>query len=514
MADVDATGPGAQLDPTQRSFVETITSCASTLLETVNHVLEFQKLSTPAVTPAAVADVAPSTPGNNGSFFAPHPPAPAPREGTDLAGIIQDVTEGACLGYSLRGGHPNAHRDIIPSPDAAGEVTVILDIPPAENWWFGSNRASLRRIVNNLVGNALKYNRAHGWVRVALALSPAPVPAGDGEKRTITLTVSDSGRGISREFLKTKLFTPFCQENPLSAGVGLGLSLVRQLVAVAGGRIDVTSQVGVGTTVVVEMVEGECAGAGVGGGDGEFHGVDGVVKGVVRGRKVGFVGFEGAAGGGDVGVGAGMLRDSLAAYAVGYYGMEIADDDDGTPDLLIAADVTSALAALQSRGEGEREVKVPVVALCTKPAGAGTEVAELLRAGRLTFLRKPFGPKRFTEALRAAMVQAPQITLSPVVDPPMTTTIPPLVPAPAPAPTPQIPPPSTTSKPTILAVEDNRINMLLLTTFLRKHAYPYTTATDGLEALTLFKAHPGRFDVILMDLRAYTRPPPPLVPYF
>jgi hypothetical protein len=66
--------------------------------------------------------------------------------------------------------------------------------------------------------------------------------------------VSDSGRGITREFLKTKLFTPFSQEDTLASGTGLGMSIVQQIVQLLGGDIDVKSQVNVGTTVTVTFV--------------------------------------------------------------------------------------------------------------------------------------------------------------------------------------------------------------------------------------------------------------------
>lgn len=66
--------------------------------------------------------------------------------------------------------------------------------------------------------------------------------------------MSDSGRGIGREFLKTKLFTPFSQEDTLASGTGLGMSIVQQIVQLLGGDIDVKSQVNVGTAVTVTFV--------------------------------------------------------------------------------------------------------------------------------------------------------------------------------------------------------------------------------------------------------------------
>lgn len=94
-----------------------------------------------------------------------------------------------------------------------------------------------------------------GWVRVHLQAEDLPVgQEGDNGKSKITLTVSDSGRGISREFLKTKLFTPFSQEDTLTSGTGLGMSIVQQIVQLLGADIDVKSQVNVGTAVTLTFV--------------------------------------------------------------------------------------------------------------------------------------------------------------------------------------------------------------------------------------------------------------------
>lgn len=91
-------------------------------------------------------------------------------------------------------------------------------------------------------------------MRVHLQAEDLPFGSDGTEKSKVTFTVSDSGRGISREFLKTKLFTPFSQENVLASGTGLGMSIVRQIVQLLGGDIEVKSHVNVGTEVSVVLV--------------------------------------------------------------------------------------------------------------------------------------------------------------------------------------------------------------------------------------------------------------------
>ncbi len=126
-------------------------------------------------------------------------------------------------------------------------VTVYLDIDPSVGWMFYAQPGAIRRVIMNLFGNALKYT-TRGSILVSLTQDSVP----EGRKsarRGVTLSISDSGKGIGADFLRTQLFTSFAQEDHLAAGVGLGLSLVKQIVTSMGGRIGVDSQVGRGTTV-------------------------------------------------------------------------------------------------------------------------------------------------------------------------------------------------------------------------------------------------------------------------
>lgn len=107
------------------------------------------------------------------------------------------------------------------------------------------DRSQLKRLLLNLINNAIKYNRRGGWVRVTLEL----------EGKTIILKVSDNGRGIPPEGLD-KLFNRFYRvpdQEGRVVGTGLGLAIAKKITQNHGGIISVESEVGVGTTFCVEL---------------------------------------------------------------------------------------------------------------------------------------------------------------------------------------------------------------------------------------------------------------------
>ncbi|MDO4501993.1 MAG: ATP-binding protein [Coriobacteriia bacterium] len=110
----------------------------------------------------------------------------------------------------------------------------------------------VKEIFINLVSNAVKYTPAGGSVSVFVRDEPAERP---GYLRIIT-QVSDTGIGMSPEFLP-RLFDPFSRERNTTAGkvagTGLGMPIVKKLVELMGGTIEVESQPGKGTTFTVTL---------------------------------------------------------------------------------------------------------------------------------------------------------------------------------------------------------------------------------------------------------------------
>lgn len=109
----------------------------------------------------------------------------------------------------------------------------------------------LRQILINILGNAVKFTPQGGEIRfIAEGKEISP-----GELE-LTMVVADNGIGMSEEFQK-KMFEPFSQEEnggrSKYQGTGLGMSIVKQLLDLMGGRIDVESSLGAGSKFTIHL---------------------------------------------------------------------------------------------------------------------------------------------------------------------------------------------------------------------------------------------------------------------
>jgi PAS domain S-box-containing protein len=129
----------------------------------------------------------------------------------------------------------------------ARRYQVKLDVfPVAAGTAAHADRLRLKQVLVNLMSNAIKYNRRGGWVTVRAR------PAAGG---TIEMQVTDSGRGMSAEQLE-HLFEPFNRLGAEASGIegtGIGLTITRRLVEGMGGRLEVSSRVGEGSTFTVVL---------------------------------------------------------------------------------------------------------------------------------------------------------------------------------------------------------------------------------------------------------------------
>jgi signal transduction histidine kinase len=130
---------------------------------------------------------------------------------------------------------------------------------PVDQLWVLGDRNCLSVAFDNLITNAIKYNRPGGTVAVSGAAS-------DGE---IVVAVADTGQGIPEKYLPS-VFDEFFRVKEDGAkkteGTGLGLPIAKRIVSEMGGSIELESQAGVGSTFRVHLPawrdEGDVAAAG------------------------------------------------------------------------------------------------------------------------------------------------------------------------------------------------------------------------------------------------------------
>ena len=110
----------------------------------------------------------------------------------------------------------------------------------------------VKRVMMNILSNAIKYNRENG----SIYLSCAEIPSEQPEMTTMEFVCRDTGIGMTEEFQKY-VFEPFAQEDSGSrtkfAGTGLGMAIAKKLVEKMGGTIAFESEKGVGTTFVIRV---------------------------------------------------------------------------------------------------------------------------------------------------------------------------------------------------------------------------------------------------------------------
>ncbi len=127
------------------------------------------------------------------------------------------------------------------------QFKVYSEVPKGR--WYSGDKARLRQILFNLLSNAVKFT-SRGYVEVYLKERQAD------DKTYLEIRVTDTGIGISAD-AQSRIFSPFEQAESSTTrrfgGTGLGLAIVKQLCDLMGGRIDLTSEEGLGTTFAITL---------------------------------------------------------------------------------------------------------------------------------------------------------------------------------------------------------------------------------------------------------------------
>ena len=168
----------------------------------------------------------------------------------DLARIENDKTE---MEYSVSDVGKDFRNCIAMfqnQADSKGQtLTVTTQLPYP---YIYADIPHLTEVCTNLVSNAVKYTGADGTIRCGVTQKP-------GEKEgwcDTVVTVADNGIGMSQEFQK-HIFEPFERERTSTVskveGSGIGMGIVKKLVGLMGGTVEVESKIGVGSTFTVTI---------------------------------------------------------------------------------------------------------------------------------------------------------------------------------------------------------------------------------------------------------------------
>ncbi|THH29988.1 hypothetical protein EUX98_g4200 [Antrodiella citrinella] len=408
------------LDHSQASFLQTVQACGTSLVETVNHVLDFTKLS--------------------GNVKAGGVENAINRSKVDLMQLVEEATEGCWIGHRARmftseiGSvySPPKAPDMIRSgqtPAAAilasppKQVETVLDIGyNPSGWTFRCEKGGIRRVLMNLFGNSLKFTtNAHKvnqqtytvpimielrlgvfWVshhlftlthHIQILTFKFRTPDLSPKTVKIELTVADTG--------KNQLFHPFSQENPLQTGTGLGLAIVNSIVRSSSvdGKVDVWSAEGVGTeikiTFTAEAVEDE-----------EVSNSDAELVKLYNSLKrpsISLIGFD------DAHRGVQLLRQALVESLTTRWGFVLAgtgtpdDTVDADPELLGDIVIMNEEYATVARAIAEKDTSRPYIILSSSRGDPRLMkvVADYERIGgfcRMAY--KPVGPYRLFSVLK------------------------------------------------------------------------------------------------------------------
>ncbi|KAL1608176.1 hypothetical protein SLS60_003115 [Paraconiothyrium brasiliense] len=250
-----------QLDSFQVTMLNSLHSCGQTLLDTINQVMDYAKSNE---APKTVSSRKLKSSNTIRLSSKPLKTRKVKQSSFDLALATEEVVEAVFSG-ALYIPVIGQSEDVVQSPGGSEDddpilnadlptssnrkqCYIVLDLAQEDDWNRCFTVGAWKRIVMNLFGNAIKYTES-GHIQVSLRSSRSD----EGDKSTVTLTVKDSGAGMSPSFLANKAFQPFSQENSHASGVGLGLSIVRQIIETSGGKMEVTSEPSVGTTFIVKL---------------------------------------------------------------------------------------------------------------------------------------------------------------------------------------------------------------------------------------------------------------------
>ena len=135
---------------------------------------------------------------------------------------------------------------------AEQNIRIIWEEKEVTHWNLIGSPVHVKRILMNILSNAVKYNKENGYVYIGCR----EIPSKQTAMTTMEFVCRDTGIGMTEAFQK-RIFEPFAQEHAGSrtkfAGTGLGMPITKKLVEKMGGTISFESKEGTGTTFVIRI---------------------------------------------------------------------------------------------------------------------------------------------------------------------------------------------------------------------------------------------------------------------
>ena len=135
---------------------------------------------------------------------------------------------------------------------AEQNIRIIWEEKEVTHWNLIGSPVHVKRILMNILSNAVKYNKENGYVYIGCR----EIPSKQTAMTTLEFVCRDTGIGMAEAFQK-RIFEPFAQEHAGSrtkfAGTGLGMPITKKLVEKMGGTISFESKEGTGTTFVIRI---------------------------------------------------------------------------------------------------------------------------------------------------------------------------------------------------------------------------------------------------------------------
>ena len=141
---------------------------------------------------------------------------------------------------------------VIEQMAAEQNIRILWEEKEVTHWNLIGSPVHVKRVLMNILSNAVKYNKENGYVYI----SCREIPSKQTAMTTLEFVCRDTGIGMTEAFQK-RIFEPFAQEHAGSrtkfAGTGLGMPITKKLVEKMGGTISFESKEGTGTTFVIRI---------------------------------------------------------------------------------------------------------------------------------------------------------------------------------------------------------------------------------------------------------------------